>query len=81
MRIPDAAGRTEFGIYSTGTSLKRPNFVNQMARRPAVLVRRVSWRLRHLTVATNTPCGTRIDLTRLQNLSWPIRPARCCSTR
>ena len=58
----------EFGIMSTGTALKRPNFVNQF----------VSPNSNPLTTgvainATQTnpayaPCGTRIDTTRLQTL-------------
>ena len=58
----------EFGIMSTGTALKRPNFVNQI----------VSPNNNPITTgvpinATQTnpayaPCGTRIDTTRLQAL-------------
>ncbi len=60
----------EFGIFSTGTALKRPNFVNQMAPPGAatgatgiLAVASTS------TVPTSSPCGTRIDLTRLQTLA------------
>ena len=62
----------EFGIFSTGTALKRPNFVNQFVSpnntpaTPGVLT---------LNIATMEnangfiPCGTRIDLSRLQTLA------------
>ncbi len=61
----------EFGIFSTGTALKRPNFVNQMAppnNNPATpgIPRNVT-----APIGTNpnyAPCGTRIDLARLQSL-------------
>ena len=58
----------EFGIMSTGTALKRPNFVNQFVApnlvppTPGVPIN---------TVQTNpayAPCGTRIDMTRIQSL-------------
>lgn len=59
----------EFGIFSTGTALKRPNFVNQMAPpnstgAPGILAVNST-----ATNPTNVPCGTRIDLTRLQTLA------------
>ena len=53
----------EFGIFSTGTALKRPNFVNQMAP-PLNTAAGIA-----INVAQNVPCGTRIDLTRLQSLA------------
>jgi hypothetical protein len=59
----------EFGIYSTGTSLKRPNFVNQMAPPNATGSNGILATTSTSTLAANTPCGTRIDLTRLQNLA------------
>ena len=56
----------EFGIFSTGTALKRPNFVNQMA--PANATGNTGI-LAATGAASSTPCGTRIDLTRLQTLA------------
>lgn len=56
----------EFGIFSTGTALKRPNFVNQMAPANSTGTTGI---LAVTGAASNTPCGTRIDLTRLQNLA------------
>ena len=62
----------EFGIFSTGTALKRPNFANQMAPpnnnpvTPGILIAAPL-----ILTAQNpnyAPCGTRIDLTRFQNL-------------
>jgi uncharacterized protein (DUF1800 family) len=47
----------EFGIFSTGTALKRPNFVNQMVFQNGVIQ------------GNDTPCGTRIDLSRWQSLA------------
>jgi len=47
----------EFGIFSTGTALKRPNFVNQMVFGTGV------------PTGTNIPCGTKIDLSRWQSLA------------
>ena len=64
----------EFGIFSTGTALKRPNFVQQMAIpnsnvSPGVsgvpIAAPLTGQLLNLNYA---PCGTRINLTRLQNL-------------
>ena len=58
----------EFGIMSTGTALKRPNFVNQFVapnNNPTVTGVAV------VTAPANpayAPCGTRIDMTRLQTL-------------
>ena len=66
----------EFGIFSTGTALKRPNLVNQIAppnNNPNV----TGIPIAAVSIAQNgvqvpnpvyAPCGTRIDLTRLQNL-------------
>lgn len=56
----------EFGIFSTGTALKRPNFVNQMAPPNTTGSTGI---LAVSGAASSTPCGTRIDLTRLQNLA------------
>lgn len=59
----------EFGIFSTGTALKRPSLANQMAppnnnpTTPGVTV------VNTPEGATYIPCGTRIDLARLQALS------------
>jgi uncharacterized protein (DUF1800 family) len=47
----------EFGIFSTGTALKRPNFVNQMVF-GAGIVR-----------TGDAPCGTKIDAARWQMLA------------
>jgi uncharacterized protein (DUF1800 family) len=47
----------EFGIFSTGTALKRPNFVNQMVFGNGI------------TPTGDAPCGTRIDLSRWQSLA------------
>lgn len=56
----------EFQIFSTGTALKRPNVVNQFA--PPNLT--TSGGIAAVSgAASNTPCGTRIDLTRLQTLA------------
>ncbi|HMT06869.1 MAG TPA: DUF1800 domain-containing protein [Pyrinomonadaceae bacterium] len=56
----------EFQIFSTGTALKRPNAVNQMA--PAGST--TSGGVAAVTgTASNTPCGTRIQFTRLQDLA------------
>jgi hypothetical protein len=59
----------EFGIFSTGTALKRPNFVNQMAPPNSVGASGILAALSTSTVPTNTPCGTMIDMSRLQTLS------------
>lgn len=68
----------EFGIFSTGTALKRPNFVNQMVVPGSNLTATANGiPIAAATVAQNgvqvpnpvyAPCGTRIDITRLQNL-------------
>ena len=47
----------EFGIFSTGTALKRPNFVNQIVFGNGI------------TATSDAPCGTRIDVSRWQTLA------------
>jgi uncharacterized protein (DUF1800 family) len=47
----------EFGIFSTGTALKRPNFVNQMVFGNGI------------GRDANTPCGTKVVLTKWQSLA------------
>jgi uncharacterized protein (DUF1800 family) len=47
----------EFGIFSTGTALKRPNFVNQMVFSTGV------------TASSDAPCGTKIDISRWESLA------------
>jgi uncharacterized protein (DUF1800 family) len=47
----------EFGIFSTGTALKRPNFVNQMVFGSGI------------PRTADAPCGTKIDLSRWQSLA------------
>ena len=67
----------EFGIFSTGTALKRPNLVNQFAPPgnvpavPGILIAPATIIQNGQTVANPNyaPCGTRIDITRLQNLA------------
>jgi uncharacterized protein (DUF1800 family) len=59
----------EFGIFSTGTALKRPNFVNQMAPPNSTGAAGILAVTPTASVPTNFPCGTRIDLTRLQTLA------------
>jgi uncharacterized protein (DUF1800 family) len=54
----------EFGIFSTGTTLKRPNFVNQMAPPNSTAAGGIV-----INAAQNITCGTRIDMTRLQALA------------
>jgi uncharacterized protein (DUF1800 family) len=56
----------EFGIFSTGTALKRPNFVNQMAPPNSTAGGGI---LAVSSASGDTPCGTRIDLARLQALA------------
>jgi hypothetical protein len=58
----------EFGIFSTGTALKRPNFVHQMIG-PGVGGATGIPLVTNTASATYTPCGTRIDLSRFQPLS------------
>jgi uncharacterized protein (DUF1800 family) len=59
----------EFGIFSTGTALKRPNFVNQMAPPNSSGANGILAVAATSAIPTNVPCGTQIDLTRLQLLS------------
>ena len=47
----------EFGIFSTGNALKRANFLNNMIFAGGI------------ARTANAPCGTRINLSRLQNLA------------
>ncbi|HQU83820.1 MAG TPA: DUF1800 family protein, partial [Pyrinomonadaceae bacterium] len=47
----------EFGIFSTGTALKRPNVVNQMVFGAGI------------ERGANAPCGTKLNITRWQNLA------------
>ena len=56
----------EFQIFSTGTALKRPNAANQFAPANSTASGGV---LAVSGAASNSPCGTRIDLTRLQTLA------------
>ncbi|HEX8736904.1 MAG TPA: DUF1800 family protein [Pyrinomonadaceae bacterium] len=58
----------EFGIFSTGTALKRPNFVHQMIG-PGTGGGNGITVVNNQQAANYTPCGTRIDLLRLQQLS------------
>lgn len=55
----------EFQIFSTGTALKRPNVINQFVPPNITGVGGIA---AVAGAASNTPCGTRIDITRLQNL-------------
>ncbi|MBC7912452.1 MAG: DUF1800 family protein, partial [Pyrinomonadaceae bacterium] len=59
----------EFGIFSTGTSLKRPNFVNQMAPPNTTGSAGILAVAGTGNAPTSFPCGTRIDLSRLQALA------------
>jgi uncharacterized protein (DUF1800 family) len=59
----------EFGIFSTGTSLKRPNFVNQMAPPNSTGTTGILAVTNTAATPTSIPCGTRIDLSRLQALA------------
>jgi uncharacterized protein (DUF1800 family) len=56
----------EFGIFSTGTALKRPNFINQMAPPNSSGTTGI---LAVSGATSSNPCGTRIDLSRLQTLA------------
>ena len=47
----------EFGIFSTGTALKRPNFANQMFFGNGIIP------------TGDVPCGTRVDLARWQSFA------------
>lgn len=59
----------EFGIFSTGTALRRPNFVNQMAPPNSTGAAGILAVASTPSVPSNTPCGTRVDLSRLQTLA------------
>jgi hypothetical protein len=67
----------EFGIFSTGTALKRPNLVNLLAPPNSALAGGIPLNANQtinqgVAVIPNpnyAPCGTRIDLARLQALS------------
>jgi hypothetical protein len=68
----------EFGIFSTGTALKRPNLVNLFTApnnnpaTPGVPLNANQTINQGVAVIPNpnyAPCGTRIDLTRLQTLA------------
>jgi uncharacterized protein (DUF1800 family) len=59
----------EFGIFSTGTALKRPNFVNQMAPPATTGAAGILAVSSTSSNPSSIPCGTRIDLTRLQTLA------------
>jgi len=69
----------EFGIFSTGTALKRPNFVNQMLPpgSGAVVATGIPVNAQSLINQNGSqvlnlnyaPCGTRIDLARLQSIA------------
>ena len=54
----------EFGIFSTGTALKRPNFIHQMIGPGAGGATGIA-----VNNALGITCGTRIDLVRLQSLA------------
>ncbi|MDQ3801292.1 MAG: hypothetical protein M3384_17865, partial [Acidobacteriota bacterium] len=58
----------EFGIFSTGTALKRPNFVHQMIGPGAGGATGITV-VGNANAGNYTPCGTRIDLARLQALA------------
>jgi uncharacterized protein (DUF1800 family) len=58
----------EFGIFSTGTALKRPNFVHQMIG-PGTGGATGITVVGNANAGNYTPCGTRIDLARLQALA------------
>jgi uncharacterized protein (DUF1800 family) len=59
----------EFGIFSTGTALKRPNFANQMAPPNSASNGGVLAVASTASAPTSVPCGTRIDMSRLQTLA------------
>jgi uncharacterized protein (DUF1800 family) len=56
----------QFQIFSTGTALKRPNAVNQFFPVNSTAVGGIA---ATTGAAANTPCGTRVDVTRYQNLA------------
>jgi hypothetical protein len=61
----------EFGIFSTGTALKRPNFVNQFVQPQNSAAGGIATLNPNAMENANgfIPCGTRIDMTRLQTLA------------
>lgn len=59
----------EFGIFSTGTALKRPNFVDQMAPPNVIGTSGILALPSTTNNPTSIPCGTKIDLGRLQALA------------
>jgi uncharacterized protein (DUF1800 family) len=60
----------EFGIFSTGTALKRPNFINQMAPPNSTSTTQTGILISaNNNEFTNIPCGTRIDISRMQTLA------------
>ncbi|MEO6392412.1 MAG: DUF1800 domain-containing protein, partial [Pyrinomonadaceae bacterium] len=59
----------EFQIFSTGTALKRANMVNLFAPPNSTGSGGVPASAGSASSPTNVPCGTRLDLTRLQNLA------------
>jgi uncharacterized protein (DUF1800 family) len=59
----------EFGIFSTGTALKRPNFVDQMAPPNVIGTSGILALPSTSNNPTSIPCGTKIDLGRLQALA------------
>jgi hypothetical protein len=72
----DLAG-PEFGIFSTGTALKRPNLVNLFAPPNSTAAGGILVSAQSILVQGGqqaglnpnyAPCGTRIDVTRLQSL-------------
>ncbi len=61
----------EFGIFSTGTALKRPNLVNQMQPPNSAVAGGIPIAAALVGGLQNpnyAPCGTRTDISRLQNL-------------
>jgi hypothetical protein len=67
----------EYGIFSTGTALKRPNFVNLFAPANSTAAGGVPL-VAQPTITQNgavvprvdyAPCGTRLDMTRLRDLA------------
>jgi uncharacterized protein (DUF1800 family) len=60
----------EFGIFSTGTALKRPNFVNQFAAPNSTVDGGIATANPNAPEQANyIPCGTRISLARLQTIA------------
>lgn len=58
----------EFGIFSTGTALKRPNFINQMSPPGNTLDGGITIQ-GNINLANYVPCGTRISFPDLQALA------------